>query len=223
MPYIITNYCDDLQIKSSEPPKKKAYLWNPEWEVKYLMHSVPTEQRMLCMQCGTSIGQYKTDNIKKHLSRSHESPVEWSNEKKTVYVDKYNANVAHIKKRMDKFVGSGDKLIATATYKLANILGQKKYLFSHADAFVEFAHAGDPDAEVFKHMAKSRYSVTGYTPRHAQTAGDLSFAVQFNAETLCHFALFKATTAYISASTDAGAALAPLLSGRTRVCHWQSA
>ena len=24
----------------------------------------------------------------------------------------------------------------------------------------------------------------GYTPRHAQTAGDLSFAVQFNAETL---------------------------------------
>ena len=27
----------------------------------------------------------------------------------------------------------------------------------------------------------------GYTPRHAQTAGDLSFTVQFNAETLCHF------------------------------------
>ena len=25
----------------------------------------------------------------------------------------------------------------------------------------------------------------GYTPRHAQTAGDLSFAVQFNDETLC--------------------------------------
>ena len=32
-----------------------------------------------------------------------------------------------------------------------------------------------------------------------------------------------ATTAYISASTDAGAALAPLLSGGTRVRHWQSA
>ena len=28
----------------------------------------------------------------------------------------------------------------------------------------------------------------GYTPRHAQAAGDLSFAVQFNAETLWHFA-----------------------------------
>ena len=28
----------------------------------------------------------------------------------------------------------------------------------------------------------------GYTPRHAQTAGDLSFAVQFNDETLWHFA-----------------------------------
>ena len=27
----------------------------------------------------------------------------------------------------------------------------------------------------------------GYTPRHAQTAGDLSFAVQFNDETLWHF------------------------------------
>ena len=26
----------------------------------------------------------------------------------------------------------------------------------------------------------------GYTPRHAQTAGDLSFAVQFNDETLWH-------------------------------------
>ena len=29
----------------------------------------------------------------------------------------------------------------------------------------------------------------GYTFRHAQTAGDLSFAVQFNDETLWHFAL----------------------------------
>ena len=28
----------------------------------------------------------------------------------------------------------------------------------------------------------------GYTSRHAQTAGDLRFAVQFNAETLWHFA-----------------------------------
>ena len=28
----------------------------------------------------------------------------------------------------------------------------------------------------------------GYTPKHAQTAGDLSFAVQFNDETLWHFA-----------------------------------
>ena len=35
--------------------------------------------------------------------------------------------------------------------------------------------------------------------------------------------LFKATMAYTSACTDAGAALAPLLSGGTRVCHWQSA
>ena len=35
--------------------------------------------------------------------------------------------------------------------------------------------------------------------------------------------LFEATTAYISASTDAGAALAPLFRGRTMVCHWQSA
>ena len=33
----------------------------------------------------------------------------------------------------------------------------------------------------------------------------------------------KATTAYFSASTDAGAALAPLLSGGTRVRLWQSA
>ena len=31
-----------------------------------------------------------------------------------------------------------------------------------------------------------------------------------------------ATTAYNSASTDAGAALAPLLGGWTRVRHWQS-
>ena len=35
--------------------------------------------------------------------------------------------------------------------------------------------------------------------------------------------LFKATTAYTSASTDAGEALAPLLSGGTRVHHWKSA
>ena len=35
--------------------------------------------------------------------------------------------------------------------------------------------------------------------------------------------MFKATTAYISASTDAGAASAPLLSGGARVRHWQSA
>ena len=34
--------------------------------------------------------------------------------------------------------------------------------------------------------------------------------------------LFKATTAYTSACTDAGAAWAPLLSGGTRVCDWQS-
>ena len=33
----------------------------------------------------------------------------------------------------------------------------------------------------------------------------------------------KATTASTSASTDAGAALAPLLSGGTSVRHWQSA
>ena len=31
----------------------------------------------------------------------------------------------------------------------------------------------------------------GYTPRHAQTAGDLSFAVQFNDETLGHFAQLR--------------------------------
>ena len=35
--------------------------------------------------------------------------------------------------------------------------------------------------------------------------------------------LFTATTAYTSACTDAGAALAPLLSGGTRVRHCQSA
>ena len=35
--------------------------------------------------------------------------------------------------------------------------------------------------------------------------------------------LFKATTAYTSACTDASAALAALLSGATRVHHWQSA
>ena len=29
----------------------------------------------------------------------------------------------------------------------------------------------------------------GSTPRHAQTAGDLGFAVQFNAETPRHFAV----------------------------------
>ena len=34
--------------------------------------------------------------------------------------------------------------------------------------------------------------------------------------------LFKAITAYTSASTDARAALAPQSSGRTRVRHWQS-
>ena len=32
------------------------------------------------------------------------------------------------------------------------------------------------------------YTISKYTPRHAQTAEDLSFAVQFNAETLWHFA-----------------------------------
>ena len=36
------------------------------------------------------------------------------------------------------------------------------------------------------------------------------------------FKLFKATTAYTSAITDARAALAPQLSGGTRVRHWQS-
>ena len=35
--------------------------------------------------------------------------------------------------------------------------------------------------------------------------------------------LFKATTAYTSACTDAGATLAPLLSGGTRVRHWRTA
>ena len=31
----------------------------------------------------------------------------------------------------------------------------------------------------------------GSTPRHAQTAGDLGFAVQFNAETQWHFAQLR--------------------------------
>ena len=35
--------------------------------------------------------------------------------------------------------------------------------------------------------------------------------------------LFKATTAYTSACADVGAALTPLLSGGTRVRHWQFA
>ena len=35
--------------------------------------------------------------------------------------------------------------------------------------------------------------------------------------------LFKATTAYTSTCTDAGAALVPLLSRETRVRHWRSA
>ena len=45
-------------------------------------------------------------------------------------------------------------------------------------------------------------------------------------ETWCHTLfcwLFKATTAYTSASTDAGAAFAPLFSGGARVRHCQSA
>ena len=46
-------------------------------------------------------------------------------------------------------------------------------------------------------------------------------------ETYCHqiryCRLFKATTAYTSPSTDAKAALAPQLSGGTKVRHWQSA
>ena len=56
----------------------------------------------------------------------------------------------------------------------------------------------------------------GSTPRRAQTAGDLGLAVQFNAETPWHFA-------QLGSSTDARAALAPQLSGGTRVRHWQSA
>ena len=35
--------------------------------------------------------------------------------------------------------------------------------------------------------------------------------------------LFKVTTAYTSTCTDAGVALAPLLSGGARIRHWQSA
>ena len=38
-----------------------------------------------------------------------------------------------------------------------------------------------------------------------------------------YWLLFKATTAYTNDSTDAGAALAPLLSEGTRIRHWQSA
>ena len=85
----------------------------------------------------------------------------------------------------------------------------------------------------------------GSTPRHAQTAGDLGFAVHFNAETPSHFAQLRVTPfiprerdnvikhaiagysrlsrSYTSASTDAGAVLSPLLSGGTRVRHGQSA
>ena len=36
---------------------------------------------------------------------------------------------------------------------------------------------------------KGFWASLGYLPRHAQTAGDLGFAVQFNAETSWHFAL----------------------------------
>ena len=35
------------------------------------------------------------------------------------------------------------------------------------------------------------YRYRGSTPRHVQTSGDLSFAVQFNAETLWYFAQLR--------------------------------
>ena len=57
----------------------------------------------------------------------------------------------------------------------------------------------------------------GFIPRHAQMAGDLAFAMQFNVETSWHFAF------YTSACTDAGTALASFSNRGTRVCHWQSA
>ena len=84
----------------------------------------------------------------------------------------------------------------------------------------------------------------GSTPRHAQTAGDLGFAVQFNAGISHSSAILGSDNPqrnnrkgnsihspcerpnvikHASASTDAGATLAPLLSGGTRVHHWQSA
>ena len=80
----------------------------------------------------------------------------------------------------------------------------------------------------------------GSTPRHAQTAGDLVFAVQFNAG-MSHSSTILGSVnrqrnnrkgnsihspcerpnviKHAIASTDAGAALAPLLSGGTRVYH----
>ena len=53
--------------------------------------------------------------------------------------------------------------------------------------------------------------VTPFIPRERPTA------------TTRYCRLFKATTAYTSACSDAGAALAPLLGRGARVHHWQSA
>ena len=53
--------------------------------------------------------------------------------------------------------------------------------------------------------------------------GDLERPLRDLMSTTHYCRLFKATTAYTSACTDAGAALAPLLSRGARVRHWQSA
>ena len=78
----------------------------------------------------------------------------------------------------------------------------------------------------------------GSTPRHAQTAGDLGFAVQFNAGISHSSAILgsddpqrnnrKGNSIHSQCERPnvikhAIAALAPLLSGGTRVHHWQSA
>ena len=48
-------------------------------------------------------------------------------------------------------------------------------------------HGGLLRAFSFTRPIKGSGDVKGSTPRHAQTPGDLGFAVQFNAETPWHF------------------------------------
>ena len=49
----------------------------------------------------------------------------------------------------------------------------------------------DVRVEVIGHGAMRAFSFRGSTPRHAQTAGDLGFAVQFNTETPWHSAQLR--------------------------------